>query len=443
MSTTQDSSSKRIEVEDFRQALEAVIAKKGRYYSNLATFSLRFDADNTQSRRDSEKFTDFVKSIEISKKDNLNDRLCIEPDDSVPGRTLTHKLFTLSENIGQCTGRTLLLFHYAGHEILNHYDELEFCSDSPGQRAIRYHQTVHVTLVDPMEYVSDFLLKTDVVILLDCCFSGSAIRGSKSSDRIVEVISAVGPTQKALGNRPSQDQRVTSITFTTRVMTEISFQHKEGANSICFAEIVQRLMERASKPRGPQYKLMMGTQAIQIPLKAAVLPPLGHFSRRHPTISSESSSSSVQATNPVPTVQALKELRVIVQVHINNERQGGGVESVIAWFEDRGQGFSIELIDVFETNSSLILFTVPWSIWVQLETSQEPSFVLVGEVWGRGHCNHHVPSFSSSGGNPLNPLQSNSLPRGNLSSRSRGSALHRENIPPSSGSTQDLGKSPG
>ena len=61
MSTTQDSSSKRIEVEDFRQALEAVIAKKGRYYSNLATFSLRFDADNTQSRRDSEKFTDFVK----------------------------------------------------------------------------------------------------------------------------------------------------------------------------------------------------------------------------------------------------------------------------------------------------------------------------------------------------------------------------------------------
>ena len=166
-----------------------------------------------------------------------------------------------------------------------------------------------------------FFLKTDVVILLDCCFSGSAIRGSKSSDRIVEVISAVGPTQKTLGNRPCQDQRVTSITFTTRVITEISFQHKEGANSICFAEIVQRLMERASKLRGPQYKLMIGTQAIKIPLKAAVFPSLGHFSRRDPTISSESSSSSVQATTPVPTVQALKELRVIVQVHINNERQ--------------------------------------------------------------------------------------------------------------------------
>lgn len=204
MSNTQDSSSnERIEVEDFRQALEAVIAKKGRYYSNLATFSLQFDADNTQSSRDSKKFTDFVKSIEISTKDNLNDRLCIEPDDNVPGRTLTYKLFTLSENIRQCTRRTFLFFHYAGYGILNHYDKLKFCLDSPGQRAIRYHQTVHMTLVEPIQYVSNFLLKTDVVILLDCCFSRSAIRGSKSSDRIVEVISAVGPTQKALGNRPT------------------------------------------------------------------------------------------------------------------------------------------------------------------------------------------------------------------------------------------------
>ena len=156
MSTIQDSSSKRIEVEDFREALEAVIAKNGRHYSNLATFSLRSDADNTQSRRDSEEFTDFVNSIEISTKDNLNDRLCIEPEDNVPGRTLTRMLFTLSENIGQCTGRTLLFFHYAGHGIFNRYDELEFCSNSPGQRAILYHQTVHVTLVDPIAYVSDF-----------------------------------------------------------------------------------------------------------------------------------------------------------------------------------------------------------------------------------------------------------------------------------------------
>lgn len=187
---------------------------------------------------------------------------------------------------------------------------------------------------------------------------------------------------------------------------------------------------------------MVGTQAIQVPLKAAVLPPLGHSSRRHPTMSSDS-SSSVQAITPVPTAQVLKELRVVVQVHINSERQGAGVESVLAWFEDRGQGFSIELIDVFETNSSLILFTVPWSIWVQLETSQEPSFVLVGEVWGRGLCNHHVPSFSSSGGDPLNPRQSNYLTGGIVSSRSRGFALRRENIPPSRGSAQDPGKSPG
>lgn len=102
MSITQDSSSKSLEVEEFREALEAVIARKGRHYSNLATFSLRFGADKTQARRDSEKFTDFATSIEIATKDNLNDKLCIEPDDNMPGRTFAQKLFTLSENIGQC-----------------------------------------------------------------------------------------------------------------------------------------------------------------------------------------------------------------------------------------------------------------------------------------------------------------------------------------------------
>ncbi|MCJ1347155.1 hypothetical protein MMC31_005376 [Peltigera leucophlebia] len=336
MSITQDSSSKSLE---FCEALETVIARKGRHYSNLDTISLRLGGDNAQAWRDSEKFTDFATSIEIATKDNLNDKVCIEPDDNtdMPGRTFVQKLFTLSENIGQCTGRTLLLFHYAGHGTLNRYDELEFYAEFPGKKAILYHNPVHMTLVDPIAYVRDFLLKTDLVILLDCCYSGIAIRGSKNSDRIVEVISAVGPTQKALGNQPFQDQRVSTITFTARVTTEISYQHKEGANSICFPEIIQRLRERASRLRGPQYKLMVGTQAIQVPLKAAVLSPLGHSSRRHPTISSDS-SASVQAITPVPTAQVLKELRVVVQVHINSERQGAGVESVLAWFEDPGCG---------------------------------------------------------------------------------------------------------
>ena len=145
-------------------------------------------------------------------------------------------------------------------------------------------------------------------------------------------------------------------------MTEVVFQHKVGANSICFAEIIQTLMEKASRFRRPQYKLMVGAQAIRIPLKAAALPPLGHSLRRHPTVSSDSSSSG-QAIAPVPTDQVHKELRVVVQVHINSERQEAGVQSVLDWLEDRGQGFSIELITVFETNSSLILFTIPWSIW--------------------------------------------------------------------------------
>lgn len=72
-----------------------------------------------------------------------------------------------------------------------------------------------MTFVDPIQYVCDFFFKINVVILLGCYFSGSAIRDSKSSDRIIEVILAVGLIQKTLSNWPFQDQLVNSIIFIT------------------------------------------------------------------------------------------------------------------------------------------------------------------------------------------------------------------------------------
>lgn len=81
MSETGETSSKSLKAEDLREALEAVIAKKGRHYSNLATFSLRFSADNTQAIRDSQKFIDFATSIDIETKHDLNERVCIQPDE--------------------------------------------------------------------------------------------------------------------------------------------------------------------------------------------------------------------------------------------------------------------------------------------------------------------------------------------------------------------------
>lgn len=101
MSTIQKFSSKSFEVEELREALESVIAVKGQHYSILATMSLRFGADNTQARRD------FFGFCNINSNCNKREftREGVEPDDNMPGRTFTRKLFTLSENIGQCAGR--------------------------------------------------------------------------------------------------------------------------------------------------------------------------------------------------------------------------------------------------------------------------------------------------------------------------------------------------
>ena len=54
--------------------------KKGHYYSNVATLSLRFGAGK-------ENFADFATSIVIDSKVDLHDNVCIEANDNMPTHT--------------------------------------------------------------------------------------------------------------------------------------------------------------------------------------------------------------------------------------------------------------------------------------------------------------------------------------------------------------------
>ena len=81
--------------------------------------------------------------------------------------------------------------------------------------------------------------KSDIVMILDSCYSGLATRGveAETTERNVEKFSAVGSVQKALGNFKDA-LRMQNNTFTCRLSTEVARRAGRGDQAISFAEIV-------------------------------------------------------------------------------------------------------------------------------------------------------------------------------------------------------------
>lgn len=90
------------------------------------------------------------------------------------------RLLNSSETIGQFAGRTLLLFRYAGPGTINSYGQLELYAEFKGKMP-----------VGPLALTSNFLSGADIVIVAKVEVPSE---GSKTIDRIAEVISAVGST---------------------------------------------------------------------------------------------------------------------------------------------------------------------------------------------------------------------------------------------------------
>jgi hypothetical protein len=139
--------------------------------------------------------------------------------------------------------------HYAGHGGIDSHDRLNFHASQTSA------QKFGLASFEILWSNRDEFDKSDVVMIIDSCYSGAAVRGARTYDRIVEIIAAVEADQNALGN--SKNWRTTrNNTFTSRLATEVCRKVAKD-KSISFSELVGYLRSQSNSERMCLYCLKL------------------------------------------------------------------------------------------------------------------------------------------------------------------------------------------
>ncbi|KAI9861217.1 MAG: hypothetical protein M1813_005390 [Trichoglossum hirsutum] len=225
--------------------------------------------------------------------------------------------------------------------------------------------------------------KTDMVLILDSCYSGQATRGFKAAGRSVEIICSVSANQKALENA-SDLARVQNRTFTCRLADAVA-QHvsKGDSSSISFVDIVEELRGKSLPDRLPEYSLHVGRVGIRVPiLGQARLPP--HL-RAYCQIPSRSFASDGSFT----AVPETPHLTAVFSVHLDNiSPSSEEIRKLVKWLHALNSSIGLELTGIHRSRSTVLVIVAPWRVWAQLKGL--PGLELVCESFGQ----NLLPRFS-------------------------------------------------
>ena len=201
-----------------REILEEALAQRGRYYSNHFSFSIRFEADDTSAARDTTHFQHIIQLLKLPKAREL----VLMKDDQMPIWTVIGLLQDLSRRIIKVDGRSLVIGHYAGHGAVKDDKLVFFGSQSSRNRLFGFEITLG-TLFENSDSSIPVFETTDVILIIDSCYSGNCTRGLGATGRSVEIIASVGAKQQAFGNA-SDRARVQNRTFTSRLADSIALR---------------------------------------------------------------------------------------------------------------------------------------------------------------------------------------------------------------------------
>ncbi|MCJ1396843.1 hypothetical protein MMC11_000033 [Xylographa trunciseda] len=342
-----------------KEILAEACDQRGRYYKNFYSFGFRFEADDTSAVSDFRHFSDIMRALKFPKPREL----VLEAKSKSPGWDLSDMIRSIANEVDKADGRSLIIGHYAGHGELDIDGELCFSATRDSPRKIRYDR--ELTMFRDVEQ----WLNTDVVLILDSCYSCTALRGWDATSRSVEVVCAVGASQKAFGSS-RQDKK---HTFTSR-LADLVAQHagNPDISSICFGELVEDIRAQSNPERMPEYSLEIGSTAIRIPIRKSqpTIPP--HL--RH-----QQSSSSLGSG--VRTIQPTLYMRAIFTVHLNSEIPNSAeIRQLLEWIQTLDTSIGLDLTGVYHTESTTLMFEAPFGLWQRLKGIR--NFARVCETQG-------------------------------------------------------------
>lgn len=361
-STSQASNNEKEQVQAVRETLQLAVTNRDRQYAHQHTFTLRFHDDDTQADKDSQHFQSILRTLNFPAAEEV---------------ILSNKMVTwdfrpvidrLTKKLDMEEDRKLIIFHYAGHAKLNDSGDLYLVSSLNSKAFLDFSREFGIFWTD--EVVLD---RVDVIIILDCCYSVTSARGSPKADRTVEIVSAMGMSQKALGN-PSTVARIQNRTFTSRLADEIAKTiGNPEKSSFCFAEIVAQIRGTSRLECVPEYALKLGGPSIRLSIPRP-RPQAGTSSGKSHDHSRSSSSISATPDNDV---------MAIFTVRSNNaDISDDEVSRLVEWIHSLHPSIGLELTGIYRGRSTdSIFFHAPWALWTMLDGLDD--WQLICEPFGR------------------------------------------------------------
>lgn len=386
------------QVQAVRETLQQAMTNKGRQYAHQHTFTLRFLDDDTGADKDSQHFQRMLRVLNLHAAEEV----------VLPNKMATWEfrptMATLAKTLDVEEGRKLVIFHYAGHAILNDEDHLCLVSSVNSKSSLKFIREFGM-LWDSAEVVFD---RVDIIIILDCCYSAASARGSIHADRTVEIVSAMRTSSKAFddnNNDPSTVARTQNRTFTSKLTDEIARMmnnNPDKISSFSFAEIVAKMRGTTSRPEEcvPELALKLGGPSIRLSIPRTQLSQPGTSSssnkKSHDHSTSPLSSSSSSISAPTPNSEAMAIFRVHL---VDADSAGDEVSRLVEWIHLMYMyhpSMGLELTGVYRgrssktattttsiTTTTQMIFHAPWALWTMMDGLD--GWELVCETFGRNN----------------------------------------------------------
>jgi len=213
------------------------------------------------------------------------------------------------------------------------------------------------------EFETMVLARTDVLLVLDCCYAGASARGDLASSRTVELIAAADAYSTAEG-------RTQKISF-TQEFCSVVMQMRRERGLVDFAEVLARLVARQANSKTPIHQRLEGS----VPITLRLARPTG-FSKENVAPVAQSNAPNPSAANPVNNDTSLVlagagtvpggEVGVLCTVKFGDDIGEDRLAEFLSWVRHLDHSFTIETECAYATSSTVMICCVPLHIWLRL-----------------------------------------------------------------------------
>ncbi|KAK9366732.1 hypothetical protein V1509DRAFT_596728 [Lipomyces kononenkoae] len=354
-----------ISIDEFRANVQKAVATRGATYHTIKVFIFRFEDDATGADRDAKTFSGCMQ--DVFGIDDVED-LVIEKTSKSPFLVVNERIVA---NVSKLAGaRSLLIVAYIGHAIVES-NELQLISESGSQKML--WSWVHNYLVSP----EDSIQSLDMLVVLDCCYTGSAVRAG--GNRAVQVLAACDCDAHSTAR-----SRESGVTFIQRFRTAAHVIRNAG-NLLVNVESLFGELQRSKAPKTPDavHRIIGNARPLVLPIK-----------RSSTTLEQPVSSST--ATN------------VLFKLSLAGEPTDV-LSEFVALIKTIPPEFKVTLENAYESTSVVFLCRASWATFARLRSTLDCVFIAAvkgaslvpGKIDGQAHDTSQMETETRTFGDSL------------------------------------------